>query len=176
MIHLFAGGRSSLKLLNEPLDGLKVVINFGYEFCEKFDILIYLDEIVGNALKKKYTEKPNFRIVTCKAHSKMIPEWVDDYINSNYGCFTIVSAIIWLRYKYPDEKIIIYGLDGDGEDYYDEVTLKARNAAQHEDLKIRIHKINQCYKQLDDIPCGRANIYNGNPNSPYKGFEFEHRS
>lgn len=166
MIHLFAGGESSLEKLNEDLDGLKVVINFGYAHCEKFDILIYLDDVVGYHLAKYYTEKPDFKIVCAVQNGHMIKSWIDKEISYPFGAFTLTHAIQYLKGRYPHSKIIIYGLDGGNKHYYDS-TIK-QNVDDTEMLK----RFNRCYAEFEKMPCGKENIFNGNPNSPCKAFEF----
>lgn len=162
-IYLFAGGRSSLTKLNEDLDGLKIVINLGYAHCNNFDILFWGDKIVGDKLASLYAKKPTFRLVALKNNGGLAKDWVDEYYSYNFGVFTVVWALMWLKEKYPNSKIYIYGLDGDGVDYYDDVIEQPK-------LEERVRRIQICYGQLDKLP--KENIYNCNPNSQYKGFEF----
>uniref|UniRef100_A0A6H1ZV94 Uncharacterized protein n=1 Tax=viral metagenome TaxID=1070528 RepID=A0A6H1ZV94_9ZZZZ len=162
MIHLFCGGRSSLNKLNEELDGLKVVINFGFLYCKKFDILFWGDTIVGDKLKEIYIEKPSFKLVALEKHGGKASDWVDEYYAYKFGVFTTVWALMWLRERYDDD-IYVYGLDGDGIAYYDK-------AVEQNSVEERIRRLKICYSQLDALP--KAGIYNMNLNSPYKGFEF----
>ena len=168
MIHLFAGGKSALKHLNEPLDGLKVVINFGYRYCDNFDYLIWGDVHCGHQVGKDHPyEAPPFKCVCSVRNEGLAKRWVSETFEYPYGCFTIVWAIMWLKEKFPDEEIIVYGLDGGYEDYYDDVT-KTTTSLQMPIERVKI--INRCYEQLDTLPCGKDGIYNGNPESAYKGF------
>lgn len=166
MIYLFAGGHSSLEKLNEDLDGLKVLINFGYEHCDDYDILIWGDEIVGHKLVEYYTRKPNAELVCLMRHEGRAKEWVDDTFGYTFGVFTIVWALMYLRNRFPNDDIIVYGLDGGGKDFYDN---PITNTVKEEE---RARRVEICYKQLDEMPIDKSRIFNGNPNSPYKGFEF----
>ena len=165
MIHLFCGGRSSLSKLNEPLDGLKVVLNFGFLNCEKFDILFWGDKIVGDKLAEVYTDKPPFKCVCLRRNEGKAQAWVDETYAYNFGVFTVVWALMWLREKFPDEDIYVYGLDGDGVDFYD-----SKAGVKQPETEERIRRNFLCYGQIDKLPKDR--IYNCNPNSAYKGFEF----
>lgn len=170
MIHLFAGGKSSVDNFDK-VDGMKVVINFGFEVFKDFDMLIFLDEIVGYTLQKKYDKRPPFYIVCAKINGRMIKDWLYEEIDT-WGAFTISNAIIYLRSKFPDDDIIVYGLDGgNARDYYDDIIEKDYGIKQPEEIE-RVRRLNRCYDELSKLPCGTDRIYNGNPNSPCKAFEF----
>ena len=172
MIHLFAGGKSSLDYTDKDLEGLKVGINFAYEATENIDLLIYVDDVVGYGIQKTYKVRPLFEIVCARRNGHMIKNWVYEEAEVTYGSFTISFALTWLREKFPFEEIYVYGLDGgDAKDYYDEVILDKYGYKQPEALE-RIKRLNRCYKELENLPCGTDKIYNMNPNSPCKAFEF----
>lgn len=166
MIYLFAGGDSSLTKLNDELDGLKVLINFGYEHCEDYDMLIWGDKILGDKLREFYTRKPNAKLICLKRNEGKAKEWVDEIFAYNYGVFTVVWALMYLREKFPNEEITVYGLDGGGKHFYDNEVTKTVSETE------TARRNNICYSQLDGMPIDKKGIYNGNPNSPYKGFEF----
>ena len=172
MIHLFAGGKSSLDYMDKDLEGLKVGINFAFEATEDIDLLIYVDDVVGNAIRKKYQVRPLFDIVCAKRNGRMIKDWIYEEEEVTYGSFTIIFAIMWLRKNFPDQDIYVYGLDGgDATDYYDEAMLDNYGIKQPERLE-RIQRLNRCYRQLEEMPISKDRIYNMNPNSPCKAFEF----
>jgi len=154
-----------LEKLNEPLEGIKVVTNFGFKYCKDADIIFWADKIVGDILGDYYTEKPKEMLVSLKGNGGKASKWVDEYYGypPESGCFTAVWALMWLREKFPDLDIFVYGLDGDGLSYYDGIV-------EQPDTKERIRRQGICCMQLDKLP--KEGIYNCNPNSVYKGFEF----
>lgn len=172
MIHLFAGGKSSLEYINEPLEGMKVGINFAFEFAKDLDMLIYIDDVVGYAIQKKYKSKPPFEIVCAKRNGFMIKDWIFEEREVTYGSFTIIFALMWLREAFPDQEIYVHGLDGgDAQDFYDDKIKENYGLVQPETLE-RIKRLNTCYDQMLKMPCGLDGIFNMNPDSPFKGFEF----
>lgn len=172
MIHLFAGGKSSLDYIDKDLEGLKVGLNFAFEATEDIDVLIFCDECVGEAIKKKYKVRPLFDIVCTKANGRMIAGWVTEPLNVSYGAFTVTNALYWLRSRFPNEDIYVYGLDGgDASDYYDKAIKENYNYDQPE-TKERQRRLGICYSQLEKLPCGTDKIFNMNPNSPCKAFKF----
>jgi len=160
LINLYCGGRSSLKHFDK--EGLKVVLNFGFLHSVP-DILFWGDEIVGDRVFEYYKEKPNFKLVALRRNGGKAKDWVDEWYAYDFGVFTTVWALMWLRERYPNEKILVYGLDGDGISYYDGVI-------EQPELRERIRRLNVCYSQLDQLP--KDNVFNMNPNSPYKGFPY----
>lgn len=166
MIYLFAGGHSSLNKLNDELDGMKVLINFGYEHCEDYDMLIWGDTVVGDKIREFYTRKPNAKLICLRKREGKSKEWVDDTFYFDYGVYTIVWALMYLRNNHPNEEITVYGLDGGGKHYYDNEVTATVNETE------TARRIGVCYKQLDSMPIDKTGIYNGNLDSPYKGFEF----
>jgi hypothetical protein len=159
MINLIAGGKSVLNA--EIKDGLKVYLNFAFEYFDDIDILIWGDQIVGDKLFEKFNGAASFKTVCHRTNGGKYKNYVNDSFEFPKGRFTLVWALYWLKENYPDEIIVIYGLDGDGESYYDSII-------KQPDIEKRINALTRCYSELDQIE-DRENIYVAKGSS-YKGF------
>lgn len=150
-IHLFAGGRSVLDVDMSAIEGLKVFINFAFVKFTDIDILIWGDGIVGDKLFEAFGTKPGYKLVCRKKHCGKSKDWIDECYDFPDGHFTLVWAIKWLRQKYPEKEIHIYGLDGDGVSYYDDVI-------EQPPIWSRMDAIDRCYEELKQIPKEKIKI------------------
>jgi hypothetical protein len=173
MIHLFAGGTSIMKVNFKELEGLKVFINFAFKhYPEHIDVLIWGDDFVGDSIIDDFEKKPPFKMVCHRGNGGFAARrgWIDEIFEYPKANFTLVWALYWIKEKYPNEQIIIYGLDGDGADYYDGWVIKGQPQLHSENkpLEEKIKAIARCYKNLDEFE-QRENIY-VTKNSAYRGF------
>ena len=170
MINLFAGGRSVKDLDMSKIEGLKVFINFAFRHYKDIDVLIWGDDFVGHILVDELKEKPPYKLVCHVGNAGKAYKWIDDIIDPLKGTFTLIWALQWIRKNYPNEEITIYGLDGDGYDYYDGWVCKDHPYlnSENKEMKAKIEAIQRCYKELDQIE-DRENIY-VSKGSAYKGF------
>ncbi len=153
MINLFAGGRSVRDLDMSKIEGLKVFINFAFRHFKDIDALIWGDDFVGSVLVDELKEKPPYKLVCHRGNAGKAHKWIDDVMDYEFGSFTLIWAIQWIRDNYPGEEITIYGLDGDGYDYYDGWVVKEHPYlnSKNKSMEDKLSSIRRCYAELDKI-------------------------
>ncbi len=151
------------------LDGLKVFINFAWQKIpnEFIDVLVWGDYFVGDILREQFEEKPKFKLVCLRGAAGKSRGWIDDAFEYPKYRFTLLWAILWLKEKYPNQQIKIYGLDGGDSDYYDGWN-KGRAFFPDKPKKEVVEALERCYKELDNLK-DRTKIYVAKE-SKYKGF------
>ena len=170
LIHLFAGGESVKKIDMSKIEGLKVFINFAFLHFDDsvIDILIWGDDFVGKIFAETFKERPKYQIYCHRGNASLADKWINGVFQYPQYHFTLSWALMWLKENYPNEKIVIYGLDGGtGSDYYDGWNKGIAFHPTPPEIE-RIAAINRCYKNLDDFK-DRENIYVAK-GSAYKGF------
>lgn len=170
MINLFAGGRSVTNIDISKIDGLKVFINFAFRHFKEIDVLIWGDDFVGSVLFDELKDRPPYKLYCLIGNAGKASRWIDGVIEPKSGTFTLIWALQWIRDNYPNEEITIYGLDGDGYDYYDGWVVKDHPYLNSENKPMdeKIKAIKRCYSELDKIE-NRENIFVPS-GSGYRGF------
>lgn len=174
LINLFAGGESVLKLDFNKIQGLKVFINWAFRhFDKEIDILIWGDDFVGDGLYKYFNGiKPCFKMICHRGNGGLAASkggWIDDIFQYPDYNFTISWAILYLKEKFPNEDIIIYGLDGEERyaDYYDGWNKGVPFHPSPPDIEKK-DSIRRSYLNLDKLP-DRDHLFVCE-GSAYKGF------
>ena len=172
MVNLFAGGNSVLDIDLSKIEGLRVFINFAWKkIPHRFiDVLIWGDDFVGHVLADDLKEKPPYMLVCYKGNAGLANKWVDDVMDYDKGRFTLIWALRWIRENFPDEEITIYGLDGDGKDYYDGWAVRTHPYlnSENKEMRLKLEAIQRCYSELDAIE-DRGGIFVAE-GSAYRGF------